>query len=261
MNKYGLVIHPLIPLRNEASELSEMTTQLLFGERVRVLEEREKWLYVENYADKYEGWLDAKMLQFISEQSFYELENMSQIHLENPINTIFNETKNEYKFIPAGSIIYNPDNEKFLVNNEEWELIESFSFSPEKYQADAIIELAKQFINAPYLWGGKSILGIDCSGLTQLIFTIGGYTLPRNASQQVKLGEIIDFLSETKQGDLAFFGDDEDNITHVGILLDNEQIIHASGWVKIEKMDTYGIISSDTGEYTHQLKTIKRIIV
>lgn len=260
MKQYGLVIHPLLPLRAEDSELSEMTTQLLFGERVIIHEKREKWLYIENVVDAYLGWADAKMVQIIEEDYFQELAQMTSFHLETPISLIYNEKKKESKFIPAGSIIYGLDNEKFIIEEEQWNLVEPFTATSEKYQVKSIIERATQFLNAPYLWGGKSILGIDCSGFSQLTFAIGGYNLPRNASQQIECGEIINFLSEAKQGDLAFFGYDDGKITHVGILLDNENIIHASGWVKIEKIDTYGIICSSTGEYSHYLKAIRRII-
>lgn len=260
MNKYGIVIHPLLPVRSEASELSEMTTQLLFGELVTILETQDKWLFIENCVDSYQGWVDAKMLESISEESFFAMRNMPQLRLDKPFNLIFNEERNQSKLIPAGSIIYNPDNALFVINDESWELVDSFSFSTEKYKPEAIIELAKQFLNAPYLWGGKSILGVDCSGLTQLVYTIAGYNLPRNSSQQVKLGEAIGFLTEAETGDLAFFGDEEGKITHVGILLDNEHIIHASGWVKLEKIDPYGIVSSSNGEYSHQLKAIRRVI-
>lgn len=260
MNKFGIVTHPLVPVRAANSELSEMTTQLLFGERVRVLEHTEKWIYLENCADKYQGWVDTKMIQLISEKVFMEMDKAPQIRLEGVIHSVYNETKQINTLIPAGSLIYSLDNESFNLNGEVWSFIDSFSFATEKYDAQTIIHLAKEFLNAPYLWGGKSILGIDCSGLTQLVFAIGGYLLPRNASQQVQLGVQIDFISEVQAGDLAFFGDNEDRITHVGIFVDNEQIIHASGWVKIERIDPYGIISSTTGQYSHQLKSIKRII-
>lgn len=259
MHKFGMVTLPLVPLRAQASELSEMTTQLLFGERVKVLEQTDKWIFLENIADNYQGWADAKMIELISEEIFYTLDSVPQIHLENTINSIYNK-ENESKLIPAGSIIYNLENEMFMIQDEHWSLENSFLFSTEKYHAANIIDLARKFLNAPYLWGGKSILGIDCSGLTQVVFTIGGYPLPRNASQQIQLGEQIDFLSEAHAGDLAFFGDNEGKITHVGVLLNAEQIIHASGWVKIERIDPYGIISSTTGQYSHQLKAIKRII-
>ena len=143
---------------------------------------------------------------------------------------------------------------------------ESFSFGFEgqvsdpkqKGTAQTIISTAYLLINAPYLWGGKNPFGIDCSGFTQLVYKLNGYKLPRDASQQVELGEPLSFVEEA--GDLAFFDNEEGNIVHVGILLNNEQIIHASGSVRIDKFDHYGIFSSDTKKYSHTLRVIKKIL-
>jgi cell wall-associated NlpC family hydrolase len=130
----------------------------------------------------------------------------------------------------------------------------------EKGSVKNILSTAYLFLNAPYLWGGKSPFGIDCSGFTQITYKINGYKLPRDANQQVELGEPLSFVEEAEAGDLAFFDNEEGKIVHVGILLDNQQIIHASGCVKIDKFDHYGIFSSDTKKYSHTLRVIKRIL-
>ncbi|MFL5753049.1 MAG: C40 family peptidase, partial [Bacteroidia bacterium] len=121
-----------------------------------------------------------------------------------------------------------------------------------------IVGLACQFLNAPYLWGGRSIMGIDCSGFTQLVYKLNGYKLPRDAYQQAELGTPLSFVEEAEAGDLAFFDNEEGRITHVGIVLSDQRIIHASGKVRIDKFDHYGIFHSDRRKYSHLLRVIKR---
>jgi len=144
--------------------------------------------------------------------------------------------------------------------DEIYHLSSSDLISKEETNSQNLIPLALQYLNAPYLWGGKSILGIDCSGLVQVVFAMSGIQLNRDASEQVESGQAIDSLSETKPGDLAFFENSNGKIIHVGILLNSHQIIHASGWVKVEAIDSTGIVSAQTGEYTHKLRAIKRIV-
>ncbi|MDD4489023.1 MAG: C40 family peptidase [Paludibacter sp.] len=257
---YGLITLPLVPLRTNDNERSEMVTQLLFGEYVKILENNEKWLYIENVTDNYKGWADAKMITLVTDSAFQTSYQVKVNRLVHAYNIIFNTRLNQRKHIPGGSLIYNLNNDEFLVGSEFWSLIEPDAVTSGKFTAHQIIETAMQYLNTPYLWGGKSVLGIDCSGLVQVVYSIGGYNLPRNAFMQVEQGELVDFLSESLPGDLAFFGSEDGNITHVGILIDNATIIHSSGWVKIENIDSQGIISSVTGEYTHHLRVIKRII-
>lgn len=259
---YGLITHPLVPLRAGNSERSEMISQLLFGEYVKILEKHEKWLYVENITDGYTGWADIKMINPVTDSVFQKSRQQKTNRLLHPYNIIYNTKTNQSKLLPGGSVIHDLNGDEFSVDGEIWSLIEPDSFVCGKFvDVHRILETAKQYLNAPYLWGGKSVLGIDCSGLVQVVYSVGGYMLPRDASQQVVQGELVDFLSESMPGDLAFFGSEEGDITHVGILIDNASIIHASGWVKIENIDSQGIISSKTGEYTHQLRVIKRIIL
>jgi cell wall-associated NlpC family hydrolase len=162
--------------------------------------------------------------------------------------------------IPGGSYIYAPEGDDFEIGAEKWSLIEPFSLPEVNVEAYKIPQLAAQFLNSPYLWGGKSIMGIDCSGLTQIAFAMGGYQLPRDASQQVEAGYVVDFLTEALPGDLAFFENNEGHIIHVGILLDSSRIIHASGKVRIDIIDSQGIKQTPNGVYTHKLRVIKRII-
>ena len=124
--------------------------------------------------------------------------------------------------------------------------------------ANNILSLAKQYIDVPYIWGGKSKNGIDCSGFSQQVFKQFGIKLPRDAYQQAEVGEVVGFLLEAKTGDLAFFDNEEGKITHVGIMLGTDEIIHASGKVRIDKIDNQGIINAETGARTHKLRIVKR---
>ena len=257
---YGLVTLPVIPMRASDSERSEMTSQLLFGEYVEILEQSEKWLFVKNTIDDYLGWVDRKMIKFFSGEEYNKAQKLDQLRLSRPYTIIYNGVDNHTKLLPGGSVIYGLNGDDFQIGSESWSLIDPANITDLPYTAHQIIEIAMQYINAPYLWGGKTILGIDCSGLVQLAFSIGGYAIPRDASQQVSIGKTVDFISEVFPGDLAFFENEEGKISHVGILVDNARIIHASGWVKVESVDAQGIISSLTGEYSHQLRVIKRII-
>lgn len=258
---YGLVNLPVVPLRASDSERSEMISQLMFGEYVEILEQSDKWLYVRNSADNYHGWTDRKMIKIVSEKEFLNAQKAVKLKLSRPYTIIYHALSNQTKLLPGGSVIYGLNGDEFQIGSEFWSLIDPVSIPEKNLSAHQILDVAIQYINAPYLWGGKTILGIDCSGFVQLVFAIGGYLLPRDASQQVNVGKTVDFLSEVLPGDLAFFENEEGSISHVGILMDTSKIIHASGWVKVENIDAQGIISSVTGEYTHQLRVIKRILL
>jgi gamma-D-glutamyl-L-lysine dipeptidyl-peptidase len=256
----GIILLSLVPLRVSDSETSEMSSQLLFGETVKIIEVREKWLNISNISDNYSGWVDRKMVHILSPEEESRISNFKKYSVCVPILDCIKTTSNEKMFLPGGSILYNLSNEKFHINNEEFQVQIANSDLFQVSKGAKIVELAKQYLNAPYLWGGKSVMGIDCSGLVQVVFSMVEILLPRDASQQVDNGIVIDFLSEVQAGDLAFFENPEGKIIHVGIMLNPHQIIHASGWVKIEMLDSQGIISSQTGEYTHKLRVIKRLI-
>ena len=262
----GIVALSLVPLRTNHSEQSEMCSQLLYGECVEILETHERWFRVRNFADNYIGWVDKKMIYLLTENKEIELAKAKfkpiQVLLGKGI--VFDETENHKTFfIPGGSLVPFINEKPYSV--EAKEMLDMFVFSHEfdnyEVSGERIAHLAKEFLNAPYLWGGKTVLGIDCSGLVQVVYAMCNIQLPRDANQQVERGQTIDFLAETRTGDLAFFENDEGKIIHVGILLASNKIIHASGWVNIDSIDAQGIIPSQTGEYSHKLRILKRIIL
>lgn len=255
MIKYGISELSIISVRKEPGNQSEMTNQILFGETFQIIEDTNKWSYVKITFDSYEGWIDSNSITELSEDLFNHINSNPCTVTQNLSNIIIND-KNEQIILPMGSTLpnFNKDNKTFIINKNQYQL-------HERYNDDKpdIVNLSKQFLNSPYLWGGKNPFGIDCSGFVQVVFKVTGKKLPRDANQQVNLGNTVNFISDTKPGDLAFFDDDEGNIIHVGIILNNNEIIHAYGKVRIDKLDQQGIYNLDLKKYTHELRVIKRI--
>ena len=148
------------------------------------------------------------------------------------------------------------DNEE--INTSKYSF-EGIKVCGQKPKSD-LVKTAFMYLNAPYLWGGKTPFGIDCSGFTQMVYKLNGYSLLRDASQQATQGEALSFIEESEAGDLAFFDNDEGVITHVGIIMEDNYIIHSSGKVRIDRLDHLGIFNPDTQRHTHKLRVIKKYI-
>lgn len=256
MISYGISEISIIPVRKEPSEKSEQVTQILFGETFEILEKQLKWSYIRLTFDKYEGWIDNKMITPLAPKSFNEMINRSSYITKQYTETIQHVDKNEIINLPPGCTLpnFNAENNHFFIHKSNYLLKNNPSKHPD------INDLCKMFLNAPYLWGGKNPLGIDCSGFVQVIYKILGIKLPRDAGMQVALGQTINFIGEVTTGDLAFFDDEEGTIIHMGIILNKEEIIHASGKVRIDKFDHQGIFNQEKKEYTYKLRIIKRLI-
>ncbi len=257
--EYGVCLLSIVPARKEPSGASEMVTQLLFGETYEVLEAKEDWLKIKVDYDQYECWLSIKQHYPIPEKVFKTLQQTPPI-LSNELIQIISDTQSGLHFpLTIGATLPNFSQSQISIHNKTYSLegtVQNFNIPQPTL---SILKTAYLFLNAPYLWGGKSPFGIDCSGFTQLVYKLNGYKLPRDAYQQVELGSALSFVEEAQAGDLAFFDNEEGRIVHVGILLDNQQIIHASGCVRIDKFDHYGIFHSDKKKYSHMLRVIKRI--
>ena len=252
---FGICNLAIVPLRFEPSDKSEIVSQLLFGEHFEILEQLKQWSRIKMHFDGYEGWIDSKQFQLISESDFYQL-SKDVIILNGDLVEYITTPTNSLLPIPLGSSL------SFLNNNEI--NTSNYNFEGTKISGikskECIINTAFMYLNAPYLWGGKNPFGIDCSGFTQMVYKLNGYKLLRDASQQALQGDALSFIEESEQGDLAFFDNEEGNIIHVGIIMEDNYIIHASGKVRIDRLDHLGIYNAETNKHTHKLRVIKKII-
>lgn len=245
----------IIPLRAEPSDRSEIVSQVLFGEHFEVLEQQKQWSKIKLHFDQYEGWVDSKQYQIISEKSFEDL-SKDAIILNSDLVEYVTNTKNTLIPITLGASISFLNHDDINVEKFEFEGLKVSGIKPKSN----IVTTSFMYLNAPYLWGGKTPFGIDCSGFTQMVYKLNGYNLLRDASQQSGQGEALSFIEESEPGDLAFFDNEEGNIIHVGIIMEDNHIIHASGKVRIDRLDHLGIYNADLNRHTHRLRVIKKII-
>ncbi|MFY9242860.1 MAG: C40 family peptidase [Polaribacter sp.] len=254
---YGICNLSIVPIRKEANHLSEMTSQLLFGEHFTVLEKTKNWSKIKVFFDDYEGFIDNKQFAEISEKTFQELATAKSMHSANIVDFIVS-SKNELITIPIGCKLPFLSDKELLINSTKYSY--EGNFFTGKLPKQEIIQKAYTFLNTPFLWGGKTPFGIDCSGFTQTVYKLCGYKLFRDAQEQSKQGEVLSFIEESEPGDLAFFDNEEGEITHVGIILNDYQIIHAFGKVRIDTLDHSGIFNADLQKHTHKLRVIRKLI-
>ena len=242
------------PMRSEPSHKSEMISQQLFGEKSFVIETRADWLKIQLRYDGYQGWVQRSHVVQIDE----DLYNKSDKGLTSEwINEV--DYNGHIMYVPMGSAISAFKNGMAFWRKNSVHF-KGKIWEPEeiKINPKLIKQLAFKFLNTSYLWGGKSVFGIDCSGYAQMVFKFLNIYLPRDAWQQAEQGDVVNFLQEASCGDLAFFDNEEGRIVHVGILLNEKEIIHSAGKVRIDKIDTEGILNLETKQRTHKLRIIKR---
>jgi cell wall-associated NlpC family hydrolase len=241
---------PVAPMRKEATHRSEMVSQLLFGERVQLIESSGDFVLVKNEYDAYIGWCQRSQL---TELTTFAESIEPEILTSNYINV--GMLRDTAIHLPMGVPI---SNWKGITEPKFTYAGTTHTAGIVPFSESAVVAISTSYENVPYLWGGKSVFGIDCSGFSQQVYRYFGKKLPRDSGDQANQGEDVGFLEETKAGDLAFFDNAEGTITHVGILLNNHEIIHASGKVRIDTIDQWGIINRDTQQRTHTLRIIKR---
>ena len=251
---YGISNLSIVPMRNEAADQSEMVNQVIFGEHFKVLEIRKKWSKIRLAHDSYEGWICNKQWIEIEEDIYKQLDKEVATITTDILDII---TKTHHQPIVIGSILPSYKSGHALINNEMYQF--DGLTTPGFIKKDKLVENALMYLNAPYLWGGRSPLGIDCSGFTQMVYRLQGVDLPRDAYQQAEVGTTLSFVEESEPGDLAFFDNTEGKITHVGIILEDNHIIHASGKVRIDRIDQQGVFNTKIGNHTHKLRLIKSI--
>ncbi len=256
---HGVVHLSAIPLRREPSDKSEMVSQLLFGEAFRVIEQKENWHHILTAWDHYEGWIDRKQYLPISKTTYENLDkNPAPVSTELFQLISDKQTGETFPIVLGSSLPFYSGGECCIEDR-----FYSFEGSAREFETisarESIVETAMIFQNSPYLWGGRTPLGIDCSGFTQLVFKANGFRMKRDAYQQAEMGEAYSFVEEAQPGDLAFFDNAEGKIVHVGIVITDNRIIHASGKVRVDHFDHYGIFTPERGGYTHNLRVIKNI--
>lgn len=240
----------IAPVRAEASDRSEIVTQLLFGELLEITEVADNWLKIHSFMDGYEGWIDSKQIQDLREKEVARwLDGLVVEHSEFRIV----EGPEGKQILPKGFFRPSDSEETFSIGKSTYRFLNEEEVFP-----SSIIDFALSYLNAPYLWGGKTMFGIDCSGFIQQIHRVFNYQLPRDASQQVEIGQEIDF-EDREAGDLAFFISDSGNIHHVGLLVNKDEIIHAHGYVRIDDFSSKGITRKIDEVHSHKLHCIKRI--
>ncbi|MEO6522287.1 MAG: C40 family peptidase [Mucilaginibacter sp.] len=251
--EYGICNVAIAPLRADWAHRSEMISQVLFGETFEILEYSEDWVRIMTTFDGYEGWISKIQYVNLSTEDGLQLISAKATTTRAVVTNALKENDNSTLLLPFGATLPFYNGADCKIGDVNYKI-------PSVGDLNDFTETAYSFLNTPYLWGGRTHFGVDCSGYAQAVLRTQGITLKRDAHLQASQGSVVDFLQSAQLGDLAFFDNPEGRITHVGIMLDNQSIIHASGRVKIDRIDDQGIFAADQKKYTHKLRIIKRFL-
>ena len=254
--EFGICHLNCIAIRKDPSDQSEMVSQLLFGETFQVLQEDGLWLKIHMDYDFYEGWVLKKQIKKLKKEIYTNLSKSEQ-HFCDEMVTFITDKDQHPQILTLGAGLPEFNNGNFTLAGLD------FSFDGDvisgKQKKGNLVHTAYKFLNTPFLWGGRTPFGVDCSGFTQMVYKINGYQLFRDAHQQASQGEVLSFIEECEPGDLAFFDNEDGEIIHTGIVLDNNYIIHCNGKVRIDRIDSSGIYNVDTNRHTHKLRVMKQL--
>ena len=254
--EFGICHLNFIAIRNEASDRSEMVSQMLFGETFQVLLTEGDWVKIHLDYDFYEGWVLKKQITELKEDAYKRIVADNNTFSDEMV-TFIQDKKNLLQVLTLGASLPEYKVGQFYLADNKYDFDGDVLSC--KMSKNNLVRTAYKFVNAPHLWGGRTIFGVDCSGLTQMVYKINGLHLFRDAHQQASQGEVLSFIEECEPGDLAFFDNEDGEIIHTGIVLANNYIIHCNGKVRIDRLDSSGIYNVDTHRHTHKLRVMKQL--
>ena len=259
---------PVTPVREEPSEAAEQATQLLFGVVCEVVDHLPGWTKIRSTMDGQTGWVSAKMVTPVSEEAKKQWGDETMGVVAVPMAVATDIATGEKRMLTIGTRLPNYADGTFIVLEKQYQIDPScvYEIKGERLEVkgEEGVRVAKSLLNVPYLWGGKNMMGFDCSGFVQTVYSVFGIQLLRNAREQITQGKVVNSLAESQPGDLVFFDHSDrapnaTKISHVGMLISPTQVIHCSGCVHIDRIDEMGVYLSN-GKMTHHLVQIKRYL-